>query len=101
MGHGSGMCSLQVAITIAVALNLSAAAQPAPPNIVERWNGVAINAIAVDSTLLAAQDQSGPTRSSRAMAIVHIAISDTVNGITGKYKSFTGIGPAPANASVD
>jgi hypothetical protein len=35
------------------------------------------------------------------MAIVHIAISDAVNGITGKYQSFTGIGPAPANASLD
>ena len=37
----------------------------------------------------------GPTRASRAMAIVHIAIFDAVVAIAGGYHSYTGISPSP------
>ena len=72
-----------------------------PPNIVVRWSSVAINAIAVDSAIGGPGLQLGPTRASRAMAIVHIAISDAVNGITGEFKSYTGLSSASATISVD
>ena len=39
-------------------------------------------------------EQVGPGRASRAMAIVHIAMFDAVNGVLGGYKSFTNITPA-------
>ncbi len=40
-------------------------------------------------------EQLGPGRSSRAMAIVHIAIFDAINAILGGYQSYTGIDSAP------
>ena len=47
-------------------------------------------------------EQLGPGRSSRAMAIVHIAIFDAVNAIAGGYRSYTGIcRRAPSDASME
>ena len=34
------------------------------------------------------------------MAIIHIAMFDTVNAIEGGYKSYTGVGPVPFGTSV-
>lgn len=71
------------------------------------WNEIAINAAGLDHTPVAAGDtrvfgeQLGPGRSSRAMAIVHIAIFDAVNAIAGGYSSYTGIAPARASTSMD
>ena len=71
------------------------------------WNSVAIDASGLDHTPLQPGEtrvfgeQLGPGRSSRAMAIVHIAIFDAVNSIIGGYRSFTGVPPAPSTASVD
>jgi hypothetical protein len=45
-------------------------------------------------------EQLGPGRSSRAMAIVHVAIFDAVNAIVGGYKSYTGIHPPRGDASL-
>jgi len=61
------------------------------------WNQIALNATGLDHTPVAIGEnrvfgeQLGPTRSSRAMAIVHIAIFDTVNAIAGGYQSYTGV----------
>ena len=46
-------------------------------------------------------EQFGPTRTSRALAIVHIALFDAVNAITGGYQSYTDLRPAPADTSLD
>jgi PAP2 superfamily len=60
-----------------------------------RWNQIAIDASGLDHTQpLPDEDrifghQVGPGRSARAMAIVHIAIFDAVNAITGGYESYT------------
>ncbi len=60
-----------------------------------RWNQIAIDASGLDhkqpgpgETHVFGQ-QLGPGRSARAMAIVHIAIFDAVNAITGGYQSYT------------
>src|SRR5207253_4268388 len=44
--------------------------------------------------------QFGPTRASRAMAIVHIAIFDAVNAIAGGFESYSGIPRAPIDTSL-
>jgi hypothetical protein len=82
---------------------------PAPANTRDRvlfWNSAALAANAVDHTPgipagVVTADQLGPARSSRAFAIVHIAIFDAINAIRRRYRSYTGLGPAPTGASGD
>lgn len=70
------------------------------------WNQFAIDTSGLDHTPVAPgenrvfAEQFGPTRASRAIAIVHIAIFDAVNAIVGKYRSYTGIPPAPPGTSM-
>lgn len=59
------------------------------------WNGVALEATSLDHTNdnpssppPTYAEQFGPTRSSRALAIVHIAICEAVNTIFRKYTSY-------------
>ena len=71
------------------------------------WNEVAINASGLDHTPVAPGDprlfgeQLGPGRSSRAMAIVHIAVFDSINAIVGGYRSFTGLHRVHEDTSID
>jgi len=71
------------------------------------WNEVAINASGLDHTPVPPDDprifgeQVGPGRSSRAMAIVHIAMFDAINAILGGYESFTGIPQVNQDTSID
>src|SRR3989440_11639402 len=75
-------------------------------NSIHRWNQIAIDASGLDHTPVAAGEirtsgeQLGPGRASRAMAIVHIAIFDSVNAMTGQYQSYTGIESAPHPVSI-
>ena len=56
-----------------------------------RWNLIAINASGLDHTPVAPGEnrvfgeQLGPGRSSRAMAIVHIAMFDALDAVVGGY----------------
>ncbi len=74
---------------------------------VRHWNQIAINASGLDHTPVALNEtrvfgeQYGPTRASRAMAIVHIAIFDAVIAINGGFRSYTGIRPAAKDASMN
>ena len=74
---------------------------------VRRWNAIAIDASGLDHTPVVDGEtrifgeQLGPTRASRAMAIVHIAIFDAIIAITGGYRSYTGISPAPKDSSMN
>ncbi|MCI0414983.1 chloroperoxidase [bacterium] len=76
-------------------------------DLIHRWNSIAINASGLDHTPVAQGEnrvfgeQLGPGRSSRAIAIVHIAIVDVLNAIVGGYESYTGIASAPADTSSD
>ncbi|MCV9999534.1 vanadium-dependent haloperoxidase [Pararhizobium sp. YC-54] len=45
--------------------------------------------------------QLGPHRSSRAMAIVHIAMFEALNAVTQKYKSYVGLAPSTVPVSVE
>lgn len=72
-----------------------------------RWNLIAINASGLDHTPVAPGDprvfgeQLGPGRASRAMAIVHIAIFDSVNAVLGGYNSYTGVRAPRGATSLD
>src|SRR5438132_689760 len=72
-----------------------------------RWNQIAIDASGVDHTPVAPGEirtfgeQLGPTRASRAIAIVHIAIFDSVNAVLGGYKSYSGIQSVKPPVSLD
>jgi len=82
-----------------------AAATSTDADSIAHWNQIAIDASGLDHIPVAAGDprvfgeQLGPARASRAMAIVHIAMFDSVNGIVGSYQSYTNITPAK-NASM-
>jgi PAP2 superfamily len=71
------------------------------------WNEIAVDASGLDHTpgtpgeQRVFGEQFGPTRASRAMAIVHIAIFEAVNAIAGDYESYTGLPPAPHSTSMD
>ena len=82
----------------------------APKNALDsihRWNTIAINASGLDHTPVAPGElrtfgeQLGPTRASRAMAIVHIAIFDSVNAVLGGYQSYSGIQAVKPPVSLD
>ncbi len=74
--------------------------------MVQHWNEVAIDATGLDHTPVAPGEnrvfgeQIGPGRSSRAMAIIHLAVFDAINAIEHKYNSYTGLGSAPAGTSM-
>jgi PAP2 superfamily len=74
---------------------------------ISRWNQIAIDATGLDHKPVATGEnrlfgeQLGPGRSSRAMAIVHIAMYDAVAAITGAYRSVNSIGRAPIYADLN
>ena len=82
-------------------------ADHAPGSSITHWNGIAIDASGLDHTPVAAGEnrvfgeQLGPTRSSRAMAIVHIAIFEAVNAIARRYQSYAGVAAAAPDTSMD
>lgn len=71
-----------------------------PPEVardaIHRWNLIAISATGLDHTPLRPGEdrifgqQLGPGRSSRAMAIIHMAIFDAINGVIGDHHCFSG-----------
>ncbi len=56
-------------------------------NAVLRWNAVALDAVATDA-MPGYGDQAGPTRTSRALAIVQLAVFDAVNSIDRRYTPY-------------
>src|SRR6516162_3985432 len=65
------------------------------------WHEVALQATVVDHGINAPQLQFGPTRTSRAMAIVQGAVYDAVNSIDPQYTPYLIRLPTPRNASID
>lgn len=81
---------------------------------VKFWHNVALDTVALDHTPgassefepgtpgAASPDQGGPTRTSRAMAMVHLAMFDAINAIEGEYVSYASSDiEVPYNASAD
>lgn len=78
------------ALSVAAVLFASAAA-PAAADVVTDWNEVLLDAVRTDRTT--------PPAAARAMAMVHTAMFDAVNGIVGGYEPFMQDWPAPPGAS--
>jgi membrane-associated phospholipid phosphatase len=85
-------------------------APPAGPDARARlayWNEVALTTLALDSTPSfpgqpsTPAEQPGPARSSRAMAIVHLAVFDALNAIRRRYPAYAAMLPAYADSSLD
>ncbi|MDB5746799.1 MAG: chloroperoxidase [Massilia sp.] len=83
---------------------------PPGPNARARlayWNEAALRANALDHTptlvgnVTLEAEQLGPTRTSRVMAIVQIAVHDAVNAIVKRYPGYTGQLAALADSSQD
>ena len=53
------------------------------------WSAVAQQAVAVDfSNIYGASDENGPTETSRAEAIISVAMYDAINSIKGRYEPY-------------
>ena len=111
----SGLWTKSICATLlALAFTSAAVAQVVNPprrsnatiDTLRYWNQVAIDASGVDHIPgvpggRQGAEQLGPGRSARAMAIVHIAMFDAVNAITGGYRSYTGLARETRPASLD
>src|SRR5262249_23350653 len=69
-------------------------------DMVLHWNEIAMNAVKADPTF-SSPDQAGPTRCSRALAIVQAAVFDAVDAIDGSYTPYLYTGTAAPNTSMD
>jgi len=83
-------------------------ASPFDPGATLRyWNQIAIDASGLDHSPVAPGEtrvfgeQFGPGRSSRAMAIVHIAIFDAVNAISRSHRSYTNVAPVTPDVAMN
>ena len=71
------------------------------------WNEVALDTTAIDHTPVQPGEdrvfgeQYGPARSSRAMAIVHIAMFEAVNAVMRSFESYTGLPTVTDGVSLD
>jgi hypothetical protein len=63
------------------------------------WNAVALEVNRVSYSGLVVNDQLGPTRTGRALAIVHTAMFDAWNSIHGQYTPYLISAPNAKNAS--
>lgn len=104
-----------LALTLVVGLGLAprvvdAQAPAAPSGTLHRlqhWNRVAVDASGLDHSPAGVGEphtpghHPGPGRSSRAMAIVHIAIFEAVNAVDRRYESYLRIPAVGSRASMD
>ena len=82
----------QIVVTATTILCVIAAPTLARANDpVLEWNDIA--------RVLTVVPALAPVQQTRAMAIVHVAVHDAVNAITGEYEQYRATGPAPAGAS--
>lgn len=71
-----------------------------------RWNRIAIDTSGLDHSAVVAGEirtfghQLGPGKSSRAMAIVHIAMYDAASAISGGYETYSRIAAVEGAASI-
>jgi hypothetical protein len=75
-------------------------------NAILHWNQITIDCSGLDHTPVMPGEtrvfgeQVGPCRAARAVAIVHIAMFEAVNAITGGFKSFVGMTSTNPSASI-
>jgi len=78
--------------TAAMIVGLWTMAGPAQADtVVLEWNQLALAASVTAS--------QGPNPQTRTMAVVHVAIHDAINSITGEYETYLSLGRSPVGAS--
>jgi hypothetical protein len=82
------LATCMLAATVVAVPALAAAS-----DVVLEWNQIALAA--------AVTAGQGPNPQTRTMAIVHVAMHDAVNAITGKYRLYAPRGPVPLGASAE
>ena len=70
-------------------------------DVILQWNAVALDGVKGDYALGHTPDQGGPTRDSRALAIVHAAMFDAVNSIDGHFTPYLTVAPNAKGASLE
>jgi len=80
-----------LAVTCAIVATL--VATPARADVVTRWNEAALGAVRAEKT--------PPPRASRALAMLHVAMYDAVNGIIRSHEPYLVREAAPASASIE
>ncbi len=89
-----------------IPLRLKVKHESTAAGVLRHWNSLAVDASGLDHTPVALGEsrvfgeQLGPTRASRAMAIVHIAMFDAVDTLAGEYASYSRIARAHRSASM-
>ncbi len=98
----------QTGMAAAAAPEQSAERAPASLMLAVRyWSEAALRANALDHTppppgsARPYHEQYGPARSSRALAIYHLALFEALNAVLRSYPSYTGMAEAPADSSPD
>jgi PAP2 superfamily len=81
---------LHLSVTVGVCVMALPASARANDPVME-WNDIARQLIVVPAL--------APVQQTRAMAIVHVAMHDAVNAITGEYERYNPVDLAPAGAS--
>jgi hypothetical protein len=85
------------ALVAVLALAAPAAAKKSHPDPIREWNAIALDASGRDHTPVSPGEarefgeQFGPGRSSRALAIVHVAMFEAMNAVLGGYESYAGL----------
>lgn len=79
--------------------------QPPPPPPIDsvlEWNDIANDAVAQDHSFAdGVSNQGGPTRTARALAMVHVAMFDAANSIERKFTPYLIEVPLSQTASLD
>jgi hypothetical protein len=77
-------------------------------NAALRWNEVAQRAAGIDHRYVSQSEdprsagwQFGPTRTSRAFAMVHVAMADAMAAVTGAYRPYLPTAPAAPRTAAD
>jgi PAP2 superfamily len=102
----TGACAAVLVLATLPLTSAQAAGGPGREPIRE-WNAIALDASGLDHTPVAPGEsrvfgeQLGPGRSSRALAIVHIAMFEAMNAIRGGYESYVGLPRARSRTSVE
>ena len=94
--------ALLTAAACALSLLACGSAAIAADDAILRWNQVALQAVVDDhSGTFGPAEHGGPTRSSWALAIVHIAMYDAVNAIDGSHDPYLPVLSPTAGASIE
>lgn len=74
---------------------------PSAVDPILHWNAIALDAVKADYDPDQTPEQGGPTRDSRALAIVHAAMFDAINSVVGHCTPYLTVAPNAHGASRD